>query len=80
VPKDSVRHCTAKAVLGGHDLGEWQQIEGPRIIGYQARCKRCKKATYASRLAVNRVLADVCPRNGGDDPSRLGLGKQWSGC
>ena len=63
--KENLLHCAAEAALGGHDLGEWQQTEGPGIRGYEARCKRCKKTTYASRLAVYSVLADVCPGEGG---------------
>jgi len=54
-------HCAAEAALGGHDLGEWQQIEGLGRVGYLARCKRCKKTAYTSRLAVYGLLADVCP-------------------
>ena len=63
--KENLLHCAAEAALGGHDLGEWQQTEGPGIVGYEARCKRCKKTAYASQLAVYSVLADVCPGEGG---------------
>ena len=65
VLKENMLHYAAEAALGGHDLGEWQKTEGPGIVGYQARCKRCKKTTYASRLAVYSLLADVCPGDGG---------------
>jgi hypothetical protein len=62
--KENLLHCAAEAALGGHDLGEWQETKGPGIKGYQAKCKLCGKTTYASRLAVYSVLADVCPADG----------------
>ena len=32
VLKENLLHCAAEAALGGHDLGEWQQTEGPGLI------------------------------------------------
>lgn len=54
----------AAAALGGHDLGVWQPTEGPGVTGYEARCRLCGKTTWASRLAVYSVLADVRPGEG----------------
>ncbi len=62
--KEKLPHCAAEAALGGHDLGEWQERTGPGLVGYQARCKRCKKTPCASRLVAHRMPADVCQQMG----------------
>lgn len=48
----------AEAALGGHELGQWQQVEN----GWQAECKRCHMTTWLGTTGLRySVLEDVCP-------------------
>ena len=58
--KENVLHCQAEAALQGHDLGPFELVKDSGLIGYQARCKRCGRTTYASAVIVYSVLEDTC--------------------
>lgn len=40
--KEALLEAMAEAALGGHDLGEWEEVES----GWQAKCGRCGRTTW----------------------------------
>lgn len=44
----------AEAALGGHELGEWEQVEN----GWQARCSRCGQTTWIGDNGLRYGLLD----------------------
>jgi hypothetical protein len=50
----------AEAALGGHDLGEWEQVEN----GWQARCKSCGQTSWIGDTGLRYgLLEEQCPQS-----------------
>ena len=47
----------AEAALGGHELGEWEQVEN----GWQVVCKLCKSTTWIGENGLRySLLGESC--------------------
>ena len=49
----------AVAALGGHQLGEWEEVEDN--AGFQATCSACGGSVFVSASTFYSILADTCP-------------------
>lgn len=57
--KEALLEAMAEAALGGHDLGEWQEVEN----GWQARCGRCNQTAWVGYNGLHySLLEDQCPQ------------------
>lgn len=55
--KEALLEAMAEAALGGHDLGEWEEVEN----GWQARCGRCDKTIWIGNEGLRySMLEDFC--------------------
>jgi hypothetical protein len=49
----------AAAALGGHQLGEWEELEDN--AGFQTTCSACGGSVFVSASTLYSILADTCP-------------------
>lgn len=55
--KESLIEAAVEAVLGGHELERWQQVE----TGWQATCKLCDATVWVGENGLGySLLADSC--------------------
>ncbi|MBK6708876.1 MAG: hypothetical protein IPG51_00825 [Chloroflexi bacterium] len=60
VVKEALLEAMAEAALGGHDLGEWEEVEN----GWQARCGRCGQTTWIGENGLRYgLLEEQCCTN-----------------
>ena len=60
----------ASAALGGHQLGEWEELEDNE--GFQATCSACGGSLFVSDSTLYSILADTCPAQ-----TRGSLDNEW---
>ena len=48
----------AVAALGGHQLGEWEEVE--EDAGFQATCSACGGSVFVSSSTLYSILTDTC--------------------
>lgn len=57
--KEALLEAMAEAALGGHDLGEWEEVEN----GWQARCQQCNQSVWVGNGGLRySLLAERCSR------------------
>jgi len=49
----------ASAALGGHQLGEWEEVKDN--TGFQATCSACGGSVFVSAATLYSILTDTCP-------------------
>lgn len=55
--RESMIEAMAEAALGGHNLGQWEQVEN----GYQARCSLCGMTSWLGPDGLRySLLEDAC--------------------
>jgi hypothetical protein len=59
VLRANMLEAQAVAALGGHQLGEWEELEGS--AGFQAACTDCDGSVFVSASTLYSILADTCP-------------------
>lgn len=50
--KEALLETMAEAALGGHDLGEWEEVEN----GWQSTCNLCKRTTWINHEGMRYSL------------------------
>lgn len=58
----NILEAQAAAALGGHELGEWAELEDSS--GFQATCADCGGTVFVSASTLYSILADTCPGQG----------------
>ena len=66
----NVLDAQAAAALGGHQLGEWEELEDNK--GFQATCSACGGSVFVSDSTLYSILADTCPAQ-----TRDSLDNKW---
>lgn len=59
VLRANMLEAQAVAALGGHRLGEWEELEDN--TGFQAACSACDGSVFVSTSTLYSILADTCP-------------------
>mgnify|MGYP006969371824 CR=1 FL=1 len=59
VLRANMLEAQAVAALGGHQLGEWEEVEDN--AGFQATCSACGGSVFVSASTFYSILADTCP-------------------
>lgn len=59
VLRANLLEAQAAAALGGHQLGEWEEVE--ETGGFQAICSACGNSVFVSASTLYSILADTCP-------------------
>lgn len=57
--KENMLEAQVEAALGGHNLGEWEQLEEGQ--GYQAACSNCGGTVFVSHKTFYSILQEKCP-------------------
>jgi hypothetical protein len=54
---EALKQLTFEAVLGGHDLSEWQEMEDGHLL---LSCRRCGQEVRVKSLEIQNDLTPVC--------------------
>lgn len=55
--KEALLEAMAEVALGGHDLGEWEEVEN----GWQSTCNLCKCITWINHKGMRySLLSAIC--------------------
>jgi hypothetical protein len=59
--RENVLAAQVEATLQGHELGDFNPVDGMPILGYEAVCSKCAMSVWVNDRAVYSSMPEKCP-------------------